>query len=189
MIHHRPQTSDDSYFQRSCLISSDVVGGSMVLRLSLPFNKGNANSAPNAFIRVDSAGSVALIMPRLDVRESIYTSIRMLISDELEVVPNRVEFEYAPKETFVAYGMFHALTAGNSIAVRGSLKLLGELSATARAMLIAAAARRWGVDARSCHASEGEVIHPQSWRKLKYGDLAVDAAYGPIPKEIALKGA
>ena len=162
----------------------------MVLSLSLPFNKGNANSAPNAFIRVDSAGSVALIMPRLEVRESIYTSIRMLISDELEVVPNRVEFEYAPKEAFIAYGMVHALTAGNSIAVRGTLKLLGKLSATARAMLIAAAARRWGVDARSCHASEwggdppaelAEVEIRRSGRRCGiYADTKGDRAEGRL---------
>jgi isoquinoline 1-oxidoreductase beta subunit len=67
------------------------------------------------------------------------------------------------------------------------LRLLGEVSATARVMLIAAAAERWSVDARSCHAYEGEVIHTPTWRKLKYGELAIDAAYMPIPREIAPK--
>ena len=67
-------------------------------------------------------------------------------------------------------------------AISSALKLLGEAAAMARVMLIATAAERWGADARSCHAHEGEVIHTPTWRKLKYGELAVDAAYMPIPK-------
>ena len=67
------------------------------------------------------------------------------------------------------------------------MKLLGEAGATARVMLIAAAAERWGVDARSCHAHDGEVIHTPTWRKLRYGELAIDAAYMPIPNEVELK--
>jgi isoquinoline 1-oxidoreductase beta subunit len=54
-------------------------------------------------------------------------------------------------------------------------------------MLIAAAARRWDVDARLCHAYEGQVIHTPTWRKFRYGELVVDAASMPIPKRIALK--
>ena len=76
---------------------------------------------------------------------------------------------------------------GNSEAVRGALRLLGEAGATARMMLIAAAAERWGANPRSCHAHEGEVIHTTTWRKLKYGELTIDAAYRPIPKEIELE--
>jgi isoquinoline 1-oxidoreductase subunit beta len=190
MIHHRPQTFEHHFSRRSCLISSGAVGGSMVLSLSLPLDEGNAgrseNSAPNAFIRIDSAGQVVLTMPRLEMGQG--TSVRMLIAEELEVAPSQVDLEYVPpEEGFGADAMLQAPATGHSNVIRRILRLLGEASATARVMLIAAAARRWGVDVRLCHAYEGEVIHAATWRTLKYGELAVDAANMPIPREIALK--
>ena len=111
-------------------------------------------------------------MPRLKMAQG--ASVRGLIADELEVALGQIDLEYAPP-------------TGHSNAVRGTLKLLAKASATARVMLVAAAARRWGVDARSCDAYEGEVVHAPTWRKLNYGELAIDAAYMPVPKEITLK--
>jgi len=121
------------------------------------------------------------------VREGIYSLIRVLISDELKIVPNWVDFEFAPKDAFVAEALFYVLATGNSVTVRGALKLFGELGATTRVMLIAAAAKRWGVDTRSCHAHEGEVTHEPTSRKLSYGNPAVAAAFMPIPKPAAVK--
>ena len=98
-------------------------------------------------------------------------------------MPNRVDLECAsPKEGFSADAPLQALPTGNLNTIRGALRLLREASATARVMLIAAAAGRWGVDARSCHACEGEVVHAPTWRKLKYGEMAIDAAHMPIPR-------
>jgi isoquinoline 1-oxidoreductase subunit beta len=186
MIHHRPEAFEHHFSRRSCGIGSGAVGGSMVLSLSLPLDEGSAggpeNSAPNTFIRIDSTGRVALAMPRLEMGPG--TSVRMLIAEELEVAPSQVDLEYAsPDEGFGA----NAMPAGHSTFSRRILRLLGEASATARVMLIAAAARRWGVDVRLCHAYEGEVIHAATWRTLKYGELAVDAANMPIPREVLLK--
>jgi isoquinoline 1-oxidoreductase beta subunit len=83
--------------------------------------------------------------------------------------------------------MLDAQAIDNSTTTRSALKLLGEAGATARVMLIAAAAERWGVDPRSCHTRDGEVIHTPTWRKLRYGELALDAAYMLIPNEVELK--
>jgi isoquinoline 1-oxidoreductase subunit beta len=178
MIHHRPQAFDDRVFRRGYQISSRAVDGSMVLSLNLPLKEGNAgsreNCAPNVFIRIDSAGRVVLTMQRLEMAQG--ASVRSVIADELEVAPHQIDFDYAPP-------------TGDANAVRGTVTLLRKVSATARVMLIAAAAGRWGVDARSCHAHEGEVVHAATWRTLKYGKLAIDAAHIPIPKEITLKGA
>ena len=80
-----------------------------------------------------------------------------------------------------------ASAAGNSESIRSLLNLLGEACATARAMLIAEAAERWSTNPRSCHAQDGEVIHTPTWRKLRYGELIIDAAYRPVPKEVELK--
>jgi isoquinoline 1-oxidoreductase beta subunit len=192
MIHHRPQAFDEHFFRRGYLISSSsgADGNSIVLSLSLPLDDdkalGPVNYAPSALIRVDSAGKVVLTMPRLEMGEG--ASVRMLIADELEVRTDRVDIEYAPpKVGIIANAMLQVVLTGDLKANRATLRLLGEVSATARVMLIAAAAERWSVDARSCHAYEGEVIHTPTWRKLKYGELAIDAAYMPIPREIAPK--
>jgi isoquinoline 1-oxidoreductase beta subunit len=189
MIHHRPQAFDHDFFRRSHLISNGAVGSSMVLSLSLPLDEGDAgdpeNSGRNAFIRIDSVGRVVLGMPLLELGEGV--SVRMLIAEELEVALNRVDLEHAPpKRGFSGNAMLPVPPTSDWNAIR-ALKLLRHASAVARVMLITAAAGRWGVDARSCHAHEGEVVHAPTWRKLKYGELAIDAAYMPIPREIALK--
>jgi isoquinoline 1-oxidoreductase beta subunit len=191
MIHHRPQGLNAPLLQRSSLISSAAIGRSMVLRLRLPSAEGDAgmieSSGRNASIRIDRDGKVFLTMPYLRTRQDIYTSIFMLIAERLKVSVNHVHVEHAPpKQGFAANGILDAQAAGNPEAIRGALRLLGEACATARTMLIAAAAERWRANPRSCHAHEGEVIHTPTWRKLGYGELIIDAAYRPIPKEAEL---
>jgi isoquinoline 1-oxidoreductase subunit beta len=190
VIHHRPQAFDHDFFRRSCLISCRAVGSSIVLSLSLPLDEGNAdgaeNLAPNAFIRIDSVGRIVLGMPRLESGQG--GSMRMLVAEELEVALNQVDLEHAPSERgFSDKAMLQVPRTSDWNAIRDTLQLLRQVSATARVMLIAAAARRWGVDAGSCRAHEGEVIHTPTWRKLKYGELAIDAAHMSIPRQIALK--
>jgi isoquinoline 1-oxidoreductase beta subunit len=192
MIHHRPQGFDDHLFRRSYLISSAAVGGSMVLSLSLPLGVGDTGSTEgstrNALIRIDGDGKVFLTVPYLRTEQGIYISIPMLIAAELEVALTQVHLEHAPpKQGGAASEMLDAQAIDNSTTTRSALKLLGEAGATARVMLIAAAAERWGVDPRSCHAHDGEVIHTPTWQKLRYGELALDAAYMLIPNEVELK--
>ena len=192
MIHHRPQGLDHPLFRRSNLISSAAVGGGMMLSLSLPLGEGNTgiadSSTRNASIRIDGDGKVFLTMPCLRMGQGICTSIPMLIAGQLDVALNQVHFEPAPpNEKYAANEMLDAQAIDNSETIRSALRLLGEAGATARMMLIASAAERWGANARSCHAHEGEVIHTPTWRKLTYGELAMDAAYRPIPKEVELK--
>jgi isoquinoline 1-oxidoreductase beta subunit len=192
VIHHRPQGFDDRRFQRRCLIRSAAVGGSMVLNLSLPSGDGNTGStevlAQDALLRIDSDGKVFLTIPDLRAGQGLETSIPMLIAEELEVALNQVHLEHAPlRAEFAVNGMLAAPALDYSTAHRSASKLFAEAGATARLMLIAEGARRWGTDARSCHAHEGEVIHTPTWRKLRYGQLAIDAAYLPIPSEVELK--
>jgi isoquinoline 1-oxidoreductase subunit beta len=194
MIHHRI-ASDTSYAnlsRRNFLINSGVAGGGLVLSLSLPFGQGKAvgtdSFAPNAFIRIGTDGQIVLTMPYVEMGQGTYTSIPMLIAEELEVGLKQVRLEHAPpNEKLYANPMLGIQATGNSNAIRGAWKPLREAGATARVMLIAAAAKRWGVDTRSCHAQEGEVIHTSTWRKLKYGELAADAAQMPVPTNVVLK--
>jgi isoquinoline 1-oxidoreductase beta subunit len=184
--------SDSNLSRRNFLISSAAVSGGMVLSLALPFGPSEAagveDFAPNAFVRIGSDGEIVLTMPYVEMGQGTYTSIPMLIAEELEVGLNQVRLEHAPpNENLYANPMLGVQATGNSNALRGGWMPLRQAGATAKAMLIAAAAKRWGVDAKSCRAQEGEVIHETSGKRLKYGELAADAAQMPVPKKIELK--
>jgi isoquinoline 1-oxidoreductase beta subunit len=119
--------------------------------------------------------------------QGTYTSIPMLIAEELDVSLKQVRLEHAPpNEKLYANPLLGVQATGNSNAMRGGWKQLREAGATARTMLVAAAAKRWAVDPKSCRAEDGEVIHAAGQR-LKYGELASEAAKMPVPVNVALK--
>ncbi|MCC8953239.1 xanthine dehydrogenase family protein molybdopterin-binding subunit [Bradyrhizobium sp. Pear77] len=183
----------DKLSRRSFLVSSAAVGGGLMgLSLSLPFGSGKAAQsggfAPNAFIRIGSDGEIVLTMPYVEMGQGTYTSISMLIAEELQVSLKQVRLEHAPPdERLYANPMLGVQATGNSNAMRGAWKPLREAGATARMMLIEAAAKRWGADVTSCRAEDGEVIHASTGRRLKYGELVDAAANMPVPAGVALK--
>jgi isoquinoline 1-oxidoreductase beta subunit len=187
-----PRAPDSNLSRRSFLATSGAVGGGLMLSLSLPLGRSGAASsdsfAPNAFIRVDSDGQVVLTMPYVEMGQGTYTSIPMLIAEELDVSLDQVRLEHAPpNEKLYANPLLGVQATGNSNAMRGAWKPLREAGAAARFMLVGAAAKRWGVDANSCRAQDGEVIHVPSGRRLTYGALAADAATMPVPGNVTLK--
>jgi isoquinoline 1-oxidoreductase beta subunit len=128
-------------------------------------------------------------MPYVEMGQGTYTSIPMLIAEELEVDLSQVRLEHAPPDER-RYGnpLLGGLQAtGNSNAVRASWQPMRQAGATARTMLIAAAAKRWNVDPASCRAQSGEVLHVATTRRLKYGELVVDASKISVPDNVALK--
>src|SRR5262249_33751381 len=151
-------------------VASAVAGGGLMLSLSLPFGRAEAASdsfAPNAFIRIGSNGEIVLTMSYVEMGQGTYTSIPMLIAEELEVGLKQVRLEHAPpNEKLYANPLLGVQATGNSNAMRGAWKPMREAGATARVMLIAAAAKRWGVDATACRAQDGTVIHDASGRRL-----------------------
>jgi isoquinoline 1-oxidoreductase beta subunit len=177
--------------RRGFLATAAAAGGGLMLSLSLPFGRSDAAAdsfAPNAFIRVGSDGRVVLTMPYVEMGQGTYTSIPMLIAEELEVSLNQVRLEHAPpNEKLYANPLLGVQATGNSNAIRGAWKPLREAGATAKTMLVAAAAMRWGVDPKSCSAHDGEVIHAPTRRRLAYGALAPDAAKMPVPASVTLK--
>jgi isoquinoline 1-oxidoreductase beta subunit len=190
--HISSRTPDANLSRRSFLATSAAVGGGFILSLSLPLGRGEAaqpeSFAPNAFIRIGSDGQVVLTMPYVEMGQGTYTSIPMLIAEELDVSLRQVRLEHAPpNEKLYANPLLGVQATGNSNAMRGAWKPLREAGATARSMLVAAAAKRWAVDPESCRTQDSEVIHPQTNRRLKYGELAAEAAKMPIPGSITLK--
>ena len=128
-------------------------------------------------------------MPYVEMGQGTYTSIPMLVAEELEVDLSQVRLEHAPpNEKLYGNPLIGGIQAtGNSNAVRASWQPLRQAGATARTMLVSAAAKRWNVDPGSCRAQSGEVLHPPTGRRIKYGELAADAARMPIPESVALK--
>src|SRR5215469_8593456 len=172
--------------RRSFLASGAALGGGLVLVLSLPFGRSDAATsdgfAPNAFIRVRDDGQVVLTMPYVEMGQGTYTSIPMLIAEELEVNLKQVSLEHAPpNEKLYANPLLGVQATGNSNAMRGAWKPMREAGAAVRIMLVTAAAKRWGVDASSCQAQDGAVVHAPTGRRLTYGELATDAAKLPLP--------
>jgi isoquinoline 1-oxidoreductase beta subunit len=184
--------------RRRFLTVSAAVGGGLLISFTTRPSIGAADLAqdaaspaftPNAFIRIGGDGQIALTMPYVEMGQGTYTSIPMLIAEELEVDLKQVRLEHAPpNEKLYGNPLIGGVQAtGNSNAIRGAWRPLRQAGAIARTMLVAAAATRWKVDPVSCRAQSGEVFHSPTGRRAKYGDLASDAARLPVPESVALK--
>jgi isoquinoline 1-oxidoreductase subunit beta len=179
--------------RRGFLQVGAVAGGGLMLSLSVPFANGKAAAsdgfAPNAFIRIQGDGQIVLTMPYVEMGQGTYTSIPMLIAEELEVGLKQVQVEHAPpNEKLYGNPLIGGVQAtGNSNAIRAAWQPLRQAGAIARTMLVSAAAKRWNVDPASCRAQSGEVVHAPTGRSIKYGALAADAARMPVPEKVALK--
>src|SRR5437660_8552441 len=179
--------------RRALLQAAAAAGGGLMLSVSFPFAGGDAAAAgegfaPNAFVHIGTDGQVVLTMPDVEMGQGTYTSVPMLIAEELEVDLKQVRLEHAPpNEKLYANPLLGVQATGNSNAMRGAWQPLRQAGATARTMLVAAAAKRWNVDPASCRAQDGEVLHPPSGRRAKYGEVAADAAHMPVPENVSLK--
>src|SRR5207237_5433517 len=114
--------------------------------------------APNAFIRIGTDGRVTLVMSQVEMGQGTYTSMPMLLAEELEVGLDQVELEHAPPDDkLYANPLFGDQETGASTSVRIFYEPLRRAGATARTMLVTAAAQTWDVDPASCRAKRGVV--------------------------------
>lgn len=180
--------------RRQFLQVGAAAGGGLLIGLALPLSTEDANAAagefaPNAFIRIESDGRIILTMPYVEMGQGTYTSVPMLIAEELEVGLSEVELEHAPpNEKLYGNPLIGGIQAtGGSTTIRAAWEPMRQAGATARIMLVNAAAKKWGVDPASCHAEGGEVLHSATGRQAKYGDLAADAVLQTVPQTVPLK--
>ncbi|TIL65702.1 xanthine dehydrogenase family protein molybdopterin-binding subunit [Mesorhizobium sp.] len=179
--------------RRTFLRVGAAAGGGLLLSLSLPFATDEAEAsgdvfAPNAFFRIGSDGKIVLTMPYVEMGQGTYTAIPMLIAEELEVDLNQVQLQHAPPdEKLYANPLLGVQATGNSNAIRGAWEPMRRAGASARMMLVAAAAKRWKLDPAVCHAERGEVVHAPTGRRIGYAELAADAARMPVPASVELK--
>jgi isoquinoline 1-oxidoreductase subunit beta len=193
-MHDRTTITSPS---RRSLLKAGLAGG-FVLAFHLPVRAANEPNqppdnpagqfAPNAFIRIDHAGKTTLVMPQVEMGQGVYTAIPMILADELDADFAKVALEHAPPNDKL-YGnpIFGIQATGNSNSVRAFWKPLRIAGATARAMLVQAAASQWQVDPASCTAANGIVTHAATGRTASYGDLADAAAALPAPTDPPLK--
>jgi len=175
--------------------ASAAIGGGLTLGMVLPVRgeirdslTTDAPFAPNAFLRIDRSGKVTFVMPVIEMGQGTYTSLPMLIAEELEVDLDNVAIEHSPPDDKIyANPLIGLQLTGGSTAVRGFYEPLRRAGATARVMLVTAAAQRWNVEPSSCYAVKGTVVHKATGRRLAYGSLVDDAAKVPVPEKVALK--
>ena len=141
-----------SLSRRTFLTASVAIGGGLLLTLKLPLSAWGAASGAgpvdlNAFVQIDLDGTVRLIMPYVEMGQGTYTSISMLIAEELEVDLSQVQYEHAPpNDKLYANPLIGFQMTGGSTAIRAAWQPLREAGAAARMMLISAAASDWSVD-------------------------------------------
>ena len=184
---------------RRVLLTGGLAGG-FLLAFHLPLRALTPNEpvqppddttgkfAPNAFIRIDQAGNTTLVMPQVEMGQGVYTSIAMILAEELDADFAKVTLEHAPPDDKL-YGnpVFGLQVTGNSNSIRAFWKPLREAGASTRAMLVQAAAQQWQVEPASCTTANSEVTHKESGRKLSYGALATSAGSERPPTDVALK--
>ena len=138
---------------------------------------------PNAYIHIGADDSVTFIITKAEMGQGTVTSLSMLLAEELDCDWKKVRTEFAPVDP-AAYGQ-QGVFGSNSI--RSTWGPLRQAGASARAMLIEAAARKWGVDPTSIHTDNGWVVGASPSARLSYGSLAEAASRLPVPANVALK--
>ncbi|MDP1659627.1 MAG: molybdopterin-dependent oxidoreductase [Methylotenera sp.] len=191
--------TDINMTRREFLKASAALGAGLTLALYLPAGFGASNKAatsdstfmPNAFIRIGTDNRVTVIVKHLEMGQGVYTGLPTLVAEELDADWAQISVEAAPANAGLyknlAWGSLQG--TGQSTAMANSFDQMRQAGATARAMLVAAAAQQWGVPADEITVSKGVVQHRNSKRKASFGELADKAAQLTVPEQVKLKDA
>jgi isoquinoline 1-oxidoreductase beta subunit len=194
--------------RREFLNATATVGGGLVIALTLPGPAARSSSAAartsldavpgavagaarpgsqlNAWLKIARDNSITIIVDRSEMGQGVYTALPMLLAEELNIDFNAIHIVAAPVgDAYISPGNGGQIT-GTSNSVQESWEKLRMAGATARTMLVAAAAKAWRIDPSECHAKNGMVVNSQG-RVLTYGQLADAAAKLPVPKDVKLK--
>ncbi|MCA0011989.1 molybdopterin-dependent oxidoreductase [Mesorhizobium sp. B292B1B] len=151
-------------------------------------NEVTGTFAPNGFIRINPTGAVALVIPMIEMGQGVYTSLSMLLAEELEVKLDEIEVQHAPpNHALYVNSIIGIQNTGGSASVRAFWTPLRQAGSVGRNLLIAAAAKRWNVDPATCRAKDGTVFDASGSKHLSYGELAKAAAKLPVPPAADVK--
>jgi len=180
--------------RRSILRGGAAVIGGLFFGVALPAKRARADepraagAALNAFVHVPSQGLVSLIMPAVEMGQGAYTSQAMCMAEELDVGLDQIEAIHAPPDReHYGHPIFYVQATGGSTTTMAWSEPLRKAGATARAMLVSAAAEEWNVPVSELKTERGVITHPRSGRTLTYGAVADRAGRLQPPKDVALK--
>lgn len=179
--------------RREFLQTGVLVTGGLVIAFSVPgarrFARAERNPvapfAPNAFLRVGTDDSVTVLIAHSEMGQGIWTTLPMLIAEELDADWSRIKVEHAPAAPAYAHTAYGMQMTGGSSSTWSEFDRCRQAGATARAVLVAAAAQRFGVEAAACRTENGVVIAGS--QRARYGELVEAAAKLPPPKTVPLK--
>src|SRR5213593_3364436 len=185
----RPRMSSHSATTRREFLETTT---GLVIAFALPWRADAAPGlaaapplfVPNAWLRIGTDGIVTLTLDRSEMGQGSQTGLAMILAEELEADWSMVRLGPLPENPA---GWPRTMRTGGSNAIRSSWEPLRKAGATAREMLVTAAAETWKVDRATCRAEQGVVIHVPSRRRLPYGKLAPRAASLPVPTDVPLK--
>jgi len=188
-------STNNRHISRRNFLKVSATGGAVLFSVCIPGLRGaatleaaNGVFEPNVWVKIGADDSTTITLSMLEMGQGVMTSMPMLVAEELDLDWNKVKTVWAPADPRYGNPNFGGaqLTAGSN-SVRGMWKLLREAGASARSMLITAAAQTWNVPENTCTTDKGEVIHAASNRRLRYGALVDKAAVVPVPKTVSLK--
>jgi isoquinoline 1-oxidoreductase subunit beta len=143
--------------------------------------------APNAFVRIGTDESIAVIANHSEMGQGVYTSLPMMLAEDLECDWSKVHVEPAPVDAAYNHSVYGIQMTGGSTTTTSEYERFRKMGAMARLMLIAAAAQSWNVDPRTCRAQKGYVMHAASGKRASFGSLAELASKQTPPTDIPLK--
>lgn len=183
--------------RRDFLKAATASSGGLVLSLSLAgcagspigFSEESGTWRPDAWLELTPDDQVFFTLARVEMGQGTYTGLSTLIAEELGVVPERIQVRFAPVGSEYNNPLYKLQLTGGSTSLTSSWEPLRVAGASAREMLVAAAARVWDVSPSTCAVQDGRVIHPNGSDSLGYGQLVELAAKESVPDEPRLKPA
>jgi isoquinoline 1-oxidoreductase subunit beta len=178
--------------RREFLKWSAFAGGGLVIAVALPgcgrkkVLGSTAGGMPNAWLRIAGDNTITILVDKSEMGQGVYTALPMLVAEELEVPLAAIRVEAAPPGPEYVNRLIGVQITGGSTSVREGWDKLREAGATARVMLVQAAAEAWRVDASECRVEAGRVLNADG-DALTYGQVAEAAAKLPVPKDVPLK--
>ena len=177
--------------RRGFLQTSAVASGGLMLGVGLPGLIGQAQAAgtlytPNAWVHIADDNTITLLSARSEMGQGVYTSMPMLIAEELNVDIRKIKVAIAPPGKAYVNALLGAQITGGSTSVRDGWEKLRMAGAQVREMLVSAAADEWKVDRSTLRAENGMVLGANG-KKATYGHLAAAASKLPVPEKVALK--
>ena len=178
--------------RRDFLKVSGSVAGGLALGFYMPGRHNVAiaaegkSASPNAWVKIGQDNTITIMVARSEMGQDVYTSMPMLVAEELEVDLSKIKVEFAPPAEVYINALLGGQLTGGSTSVRDAWEKLRKAGASARMMLVAAAADQWGVDASQCKAANGAITGPGG-KRVNYGQVAAKAATMEVPKDVPLK--